>query len=390
MIAKGAGRGGRCRVCGSRLKKNGTTSAGRTRWRCTGCGASSTRSRPDVTRRAQFDGFIRWLLGPTSQQHAGAGSSRSFRRDTAWCWAVEPVLEPTGEIHVEVQVDGIYLSSNWCCLIASTQGKVIAWQWCDREKSIAWQALMDPLPAPTVVVCDGGTGLLPAIEIAWADAKVQRCLVHVQRNIRTHLTSRPKTDAGKALWGLARSLTRIATTEQAVAWLQQLNDWHEVYGHLTRERTYLGQQRDGQLAPAWARPGQRWWYTHDRLRRAYRLLAKLAQRGHLFTYLDPEHAHLGISSTTNHAEGGINAGIRDLLRRHRGMPEEHQRRAVEWFLTVHALDPVDPWAFVQPQHYDPPPREQPADDEPLGPASYDTGLTADEGLWHRRGWAGRS
>lgn len=243
------------------MKRNGTTSAGRTRWRCPACGASSVRSRPDVTRRAQFAEFLDWLLGSAPQGAAGAASARAFRRRTRWCWNVEPALAVTGEIHDEVQVDGFYLSSNWCCLIASTRGQVIAWQWCDREKSIAWQALMHRVPAPTVTVCDGGTGLLPAIAVAWPDAKIQRCLVHVQRNVRTHLTSRPKTDAGKALWGLARSLTRITTTEQAIVWLHHLHAWHDLHGHLTRERTYLGQQRDGRPAPAWLRPGQRWWYT---------------------------------------------------------------------------------------------------------------------------------
>lgn len=318
-------------------------------------------------------------------------SARSFRRDTAWCWSVEPMIPVTGEMHAELQVDGFYLSSNWCCLVASTGGRVIAWQWCDREKSIAWQALMHRVPAPTVAVCDGGTGLLPAIEQAWPDAKVQRCLVHVQRNVRTHLTTRPKTDAGKALWGLARSLTRITTTEQAVVWLRQLNDWHDLYGHLTRERTYAWPDATaGAVRPSWTRPGQRWWYTHDRLRRAYRLLAKLAQRGHLFTYLEPAHAGLGISSTTNQAEGGINAGLRDMLRRHRGMPEHHQRRAIEWWLTVHAVDPIDPWSYVRPEHHTPLPAIITDPEEPIGPASYDTGLTAEEGLWHRRGWAGRS
>ena len=36
----------------------------------------------------------------------------------------------------------------------------------------------------------------------------------------------------------------------------------------------------------------------------------------------------------------------------------------------------------------PPTRVDP--DEPIGPAHYDTGLTAEEGLWARKGWAGRS
>lgn len=389
MVAKRAGRGGRCGVCGGGLKRNGTTSAGRTRWRCRDCGSSSTRSRADVTHRAELNAFVGWLLGSSTQATAGMGSARNFRRKTAWCWRVEPTITVTGEIYDEVQIDGIYLRSNWCCLVASAHGKVIAWQWCDREKTIAWKALLDQVPPPTVVVCDGGRGLLVAVAEAWPDTLVQRCLVHVQRNVRTYLTTKPRTDAGKALWALARSLTRVRTTEEAVQWLQTLNEWHAVYGHLTRERTYRNQVAQGRPMPAWIRPGQRWWYTHERLRRAYRLLAKLAERDHLFTYLDPVVAGLRIASTTNRIEGAINAQLRDLLHRHRGMSVEHQRRAIEWWLFAHAITPAPPTSLIRPGHLEAPPKRQ-ALEQPIGPASYDTGLSAEEGLWHRRGWAGRA
>lgn len=77
-----------------------------------------------------------------------------------------------------------------------------------------------------------------------------------------------------------------------------LNEWHTVYGHLTRRRTYRNQLGSSQAAPEWIRPGQRWWYTHERLRWAHRLLAKLAEREHLFTYLAPEVVGLRIASTT--------------------------------------------------------------------------------------------
>ncbi|MCX8456018.1 IS256 family transposase, partial [Paenarthrobacter ureafaciens] len=52
-----------CQICGEELVKNGRTSAGRQRWRCKSCGSSSIRNRPDVTRRAQLDAFLGWLLG---------------------------------------------------------------------------------------------------------------------------------------------------------------------------------------------------------------------------------------------------------------------------------------------------------------------------------------
>lgn len=385
MTARGVGHPGSCALCGAGLKRNGTTTAGRTRWRCTRCGASLVKSRPDLTRQAEFNAFLAWLLGPLNQAATTGASARSFRRHHAWCWSIEPDVLVTGEVYDEVQLDGIYLSSRWCALIASHRGKVLAWQWCDREKAAAWVALLTRLPPPRVVVIDGGAGLSSALKQVWPATRIQRCLVHVQRNVRTQLTSRPRTEPSKALWQLAKALTRVHTLEEATAWLTALNHWHTRYSDLVKARTYRNQP--GVLVPGWVRSGQRWWYTHDRLRRAYRLLERLARDGHLFTYLDPEHDSLAISSTTNSIEGGINAGLRDLLRRHRGMPEHHQRRAIQWWLHAHALAPITP--VIPATAPKTKPRKPPVD-QPPGPVHYDTGLTPEEGLWPRKGWAGRS
>ncbi|MCT1922818.1 hypothetical protein M3C63_13280, partial [Brevibacterium luteolum] len=54
----------RCGVCANKLVKNGKTTAGRTRWRCKSCGASTTQHRPDITRHAEFQAFLSWLSGP--------------------------------------------------------------------------------------------------------------------------------------------------------------------------------------------------------------------------------------------------------------------------------------------------------------------------------------
>ncbi len=117
--------------------------------------------------------------------------------------------------------------------------------------------------------------LAAALSECWSETAVQRCLVHVQRNVRTY-----------------RSTTA--------------------------------------MVPGWVRANQSWWYTHDRLRKAYRLLERLGQAGTLFTYLEGEYAGLDIASTTNRIEGGTNAQLRLLQRAHRGMSQEHQKRAIEW------------------------------------------------------------
>jgi hypothetical protein len=244
-------------------------------------------------------------------------------------------VAPTGVIHPWVQLDGIHLSGGWCALIALGPAGVIAWQWCDTEKTAAWTALLQQIPAPDAVVVDGGSGLLSALRAVWPAARVQRCLVHVQRDVRRHLTGRPRTDPGRALWALTRALTRIVTLDDAARWLTRLNDWHTVHGHLVRARTHRAQ---AEFVPGWVRPGQRWWYTHDRLRRAYRLLEPLARDQVLFTCLDP--ALPGLDATTNKIEGGVNACLRTVLRHHRGMPADHRRRAVDWWCHQHSENPT--------------------------------------------------
>lgn len=339
-------------------------------------------------RRAELDAFLGWLMSSRTQCDLGGGTGRSFRDRHAWCWNVRPTIAVTAEIYDEVQLDGTYLSGGWCLLaINGANGEVIAWQWCDREKTAAWEALIAPIPAPRVVVTDGGSGLPAALAEHWPETKVQRCLVHVQRNVRREVTTRPRTDAGKALRRLSLDLTRIRTREQAAAWAANLNDWHQVYGDLINAKTYL---TDVSVRPSTVKATATWWWTHERLRRAYKLLERLVRRGHLFTYLNEEFDELGIHSTTNWIEGGCNHPLKDLLRRHRGMTINHRRRACEWWCYLHSPKPKPPTTWIRDEHWQPAKPAPVVTAEPDGPAGYDHAIaTAEEGLWTRKGWAGR-
>ena len=273
----------RCLLCDSTLVKNGRTAAGTQRWLCPTCKASSVRRRDDVTRKHQLQQFLTWLLGKLSQAETDCLTGRSFRHQTAWCWRVTPRLPAVTIPPKYVMIDGTYIG-DWCLLIATDEHHTpLAWQWCSTESQAAWEALLRQIPAPLVVICDGGTGVRAALREQWPDTLVQRCIFHVWMNMRTHLTLRPRTPAGQALLELGKRLRRIKDADQALVWLQQLNDWHTVYGHLTTERSYAKRRLRNGL---WDSPtGKKWWYTHDRLRKAYNLLAELQRREHLFTYL---------------------------------------------------------------------------------------------------------
>ncbi|CAG7622156.1 hypothetical protein LEUCIP111803_02486 [Leucobacter soli] len=191
---------------------------------------------------------------------------------------------------------------------------------------------------------------------------------HVQMNVTRHLARNPRTRAGRALRLLVLQLSRVWDEDTAILWQIRLDEWWRAFGHLTRERTLL---RNGQLG-----------YTHDRLRKAWFLVQNIVRKDLIFTYVV-----YGNPRTTSPLEGGVNAQLRDLLKRHRGMSEEHRRRAAEWFLTLHELsfEEAAKTAAPAPTKQRPKPRE-----ERDGPALYDTGLDAGEGLWERTGWAGRA
>lgn len=94
-------------------------------------------------------------------------------------------------------------------------------------------------------------------------------------------------------------------------------------------------------------------------------------------------------------EGAINSGIRAMIRNHRGMPIEHRRRACEWFCWTHSLKssrPTLPELIKATKAYEQEQAEaaQEAAELPIGPEVYGTAAVAEEGLYSRAGWAGRT
>lgn len=312
------------------MKKNGHTAAGAQRWKCTSCALSTTCPSGRARRHEQADelaDFIAWATSRHTQDEQ-EGSARAFRRRTCWCWQV-PVPHPpvTGQVHDQIFIDGMHLSGGWVLLIARDREHVLEWQWAANESAQAYTALLERLAPADVVTTDGAAGALAAIAHLWPSTRVQRCLVHVHRDIIRDLTMHPRTEPARALLALSRRLTSITSVDQASAWLTMLHDFGHTFREWMSQRTFAAQD------PAWAsKTGKTWWYTHERTRRAYRRLARLARQGVLFTYLtnpDGTPTDPPACATTNHVES-INAVVRELLHAHRGASAYHQAVIAEW------------------------------------------------------------
>ena len=312
-----------CRACGSKMKRNGKTTAGRQRWRCPACGASETVRYDDEARRLAE--FLEWLFSKRTQLEM-PGAGRSFRRRTSGLWSVWPMPEPTGEWHRVVHVDGIHLARDLVVLIAFADSVVVSWYMARRETSRAWSALVAPVPLPAVVVTDGGSGFASAARSEWPAARVQRCLYHVFCQVRRYTTSKPNLQAGIELYGLARELLSIETLRQAEWWVERYLEWCSFWADFLEERSIV----EGRLR-----------YTRERLRKARSGLSGLLNEGAMFTYLDPELAAQGpVPSTNNPIEGGVNAQLRALLRNHRGLSLMRRVKAVFWWCHMHSEAPL--------------------------------------------------
>lgn len=310
-----------CSVCQNKLQKWGKTVAGSQRWRCLRCTNTQIRKRPDLRQALQLERFVSWLLGKQSVAELSRSvTDRTWRNQTSWCWNVAPRPLLTGEVVAAVILDGIRVGS-MVGLILRTTDFILTWYWTGWESSTTWAKPLQTLPAPDFVVCDGQKGILLALKRCWPDTLVQRCLFHVWLNVRSKLTLSPKTEAGKALLALTRELWAVQTELQAVAWQTRLQDWEQLYGEYTCQRTYIQDPQPHQ---------RRWWYTHGRLRSAHYQLKKLIEQRQLFMYA--LHPDPRLPRTTNHMEGGINSQLRTKLKLHRGMSEQHQRRLVDWYL----------------------------------------------------------
>ena len=196
-----------CPYCGGRTKRNGRTSSGSQRWRCTACGASTTVRYDDTATR--LDEFLGWLLSKDSQA-AMPGGGRSFRRRTAEFWEVWPMPVPDGELHRVLHVDGIWVARDLVVLICCSGERVVSWYMARSENSRAWSALMSPIPAPEVVVTDGGSGFAKAVRETWPRTRVQRCTFHAFSQVLASIYFSPVSLNRRAV--RAKAVSPVALT----------------------------------------------------------------------------------------------------------------------------------------------------------------------------------
>ena len=197
-----------------------------------------------------------------------------------------------------------------------TSQQVIAWSFQRRENYESWFSLFVLLKERyqvKAIVSDGQKGLQKAISHVFGNSIHQRCIIHVVRFCLSKLTRSPQTEAGRELRKIVLLLNTITNEKEVTYFTKQFEQWNETYYDFLKEKSKSLETG-------------RMWYTHRKLRSVRSHVKNSIP--YLFHYVYDKD----IPKTTNHLEGGINAPLSELLRRHRGIQKRFKRLLVSLYL----------------------------------------------------------
>ncbi len=150
------------------------------------------------------------------------------------------------------------------------------------------------------------------IREVFSDLVIQICQYHQQQIVGRYLTASPKTEAGQELKFLADLLTKI----DEKSFTELLKNWHEKWKGFLKERTYNSD-------------GKHWWYTHRRIRSAYRSLKTNSP----FLFSFQKYPELHIPNTNNSLEGKFSR-IKKLLNNHNGLRKWRRYKLIQEILNT--------------------------------------------------------
>lgn len=158
------------------------------------------------------------------------------------------------------------------------------------------------------IVCDGRKGLLQSFE----NIPVQMCQFHQKQIVVRYLTKKPKLQAGQELMKVIDLLTKTDKESFEGALGLWYNKWKD----------FLNERSTNSLT-------NKTFYTHKKLRRAYRSLKN--NLPWLFTWYD--NNKLNIPNTTNAIDGHF-ADLKNKLRNHNGLSLSRKKKFIDRFLKV--------------------------------------------------------
>jgi hypothetical protein len=294
---------------------------GKQRFKCKDCDILFTRNDAEQGLQNRFVWFRKWIMERQVYRYlvrdSGMSESSIQRLFKSFLSrAPEVAIKPKHRTHL--LIDGSYFPNGLCLILYYDHDirYVQLYRHTDEERfKEIYEDLLNIKKLGVEVysiTCDGHKSILKAIKKAYPDVIVQRCLVHIKRQVKNYLSTSPKTLPGLHLLRLSRQITRIKTQEQCGLWLLDFKLWHDQYESYVKQKSYNTDSK-------------RYWYTHKNLHAAYNLLLKAVPN--MFHYLNDDQ----IPATTNRLENYF-GHLKEKLTLHRGLRLMAKRNFIKWYL----------------------------------------------------------
>ena len=318
----------KCENCGNSMVKSGKTSIGKQRYKCKICNTRKIVKKENKIKQNELKSFVNWLIDSTKVNHRINTSRSTFYRKTNWCWSLIPKINSDGIPSEFIFVDAIYLNKNECLLIVRNDKYVLGYRWAEKEDTENYYELLKVIQEPHFVICDGHSAITKAVTKLWKNAGIQRCIVHVVHSAERKLGKRSPSEVNHIFRKHIGYLSKVDTLRKSENWQKKFYKLCEEHEDYIDEYSYYLDEETGELIQR----GR----AHPKLRSVCNEIKKLLKKNRLFLFI--EH---GIPNNSNYLEGGINSPLKNLMRCHRGLVLERQKRMWELYLLSRSATPIN-------------------------------------------------
>lgn len=158
---------------------------------------------------------------------------------------------------------------------------------------------------PESATTDGNTAQIRQLKLIWPEIKLQRCIVHVQRQGLSWCRRNPKRTDAKHLRELLLKLTEVKTKEESLRFIKGFYAWENRFGNGIESSPNRG------------------WVFSDIIRARSMLMKALPN---LFHYIDNPK----IARSTNALEGYFSR-VKEHYRLHRGLSKKNKINYFKWY-----------------------------------------------------------
>lgn len=197
-----------------------------------------------------------------------------------------------------IMIDWIWISKEICLIIYYdyVNKKVVRFWFYDWER---YEYIKEDLKvlrnefkySITCFVVDWAKQIKKAIEEIFPNAKIQRCLTHIFRQIKSNISNNPQSECWKDL----QKIITFINFENEKLFIKKFNLWKKKHFDFLKERSFK-----------W----KKYWYTHRKLRASWSHIKNWIP--YMFHYLNDEN----IKRSSNDLEW-LNWLISDQIKRHR-------------------------------------------------------------------------